>query len=237
MEEQPAQEPSVVASNYSNSRKFKPLLLLIVLIILLLVGGVFIQSKFKKTTSEPTKAHSQELAVTRQAKFEEEALSKDRSYLRYRSLFGVYSGNYSIYSKKEDRLKMEETAKSAKDEFPKDYKDLDFVIPCFDDGCTLLTPDVDIKAILDSISSISSKEATTKNLAVNGLKSLKYYDSFEASLRFTVYNSVFKSLVNLYEVNDKDTKFKPILEQMRQIIAQKFPENYAVFSGRKYYEF
>lgn len=169
--------------------------------------------------------------------FQTKGLENNKTYAGYLGLFQIVSGDYYSFSNKDSRLLLEKISLAAKESFPSEYKDTDFIIPCLDNGCQLLEPEPVIAEIIETVKKTEVTAEAAKTLAVNSLLSIKYYENAKQENLFDIYNPIFNQLVGVYNFSNKDPKVGDSLKKFQLLISQKFPEKYAEYEAIKYYEF
>lgn len=169
----------------------------------------------------------------RAANFQREALEINKTYSGYVSLFELTLVDYKSSLSDELKNALEEISKSAKRDFPKEFNQSDFIIPCFDESAC--NPDNTTVADLISAIKESSVDTHLKDAVIKDFVSLVSYKDLDDSKEIHYYNQAFIDTVSVLDAVGPFDPLKNALLEFEKHISQKFPDNYSLHKERNVY--
>ncbi len=215
-------------------------LFLLILIFALLVAGLLFWVKnnsdnFKKSSSQD-QSSGVSADIGKTVGFQKKALEENKTYSGYVALFDLTLSDYKVAPNDQRRKSLEDLQVLAKKDFPNEFNQADFIIPCIDEKKCISGLEPEVVVVLISEVKASAKSSNLENMAVQSLVALGSYETSEESKAIVAYNQAYKNCVTVLDQDKANDKLKAAIINFENLIAEKFPNKYQFYKAQDVYK-
>ncbi len=231
-----------ISTNPAIKKWFTDRLLILVtaifLLVILFIGlsplGKSSLQKFLKPKEVAKPEFSGLAKITESAK---ENADKQKSYQAYKVLFEMQRQQYYEDGQSRHRQDVEKTAADTKTAFANEFKDYDFVVPCLDDGCQVLTYVPSIKDIAPDVQSEQGIADNLRRASIASLRVFSYYSQdTPPAVLYASYDQLFHNLVSFYQIG-KSEKIKADIEKVLLLMKTSNQAQFEFFNKLGFYKY
>lgn len=208
-----------------------------ILVFVLVVVLVFAYALVFKSKKISERAENGGVELNRVENFQMEGLEKQKTYTGYVSLFEIVMINYKNDPSERNKDRLNQISAQAKADFPQEYNDADFIVPCLETaGCNGVT-DGAVTTLIAAIENSSVEDSKFfKTPVISELRALQSYEPLEDKKEIGYYNSAYSASVTVYDLDRNDEELRQALVDFEGLIAQKFPEQYVFYRDYNTYK-